>query len=207
MAANYAALIAEVIDYSHRGDTTTARVDGWIDQVESYLNANLRVNEMETANGSLTYSNGAITHPSDFLGWKNIACTSNGTRYQLKPINHEQANLLDDGTTGMPQFYYVRGNKTVLIPTPDSSSYTFQGTYFQKIPGLSASVTTNWVIDNYPETYLYGTLVMGGGFWEDEPRISIWKNYFDAAVSNIQRTQTERNWGQVGTLRTDYPVY
>lgn len=208
MAANYLALIAEVKDYySERSDVTTARVDGFIDQVEEYLNGNIRTNEMETANGSLTYSSGQITNPSDFLGWKNVTITSNGARTQLKPINHEQANILSDGTTGAPLYYYVRGNKTLLIPTPDSSSYTISGTYYQRVPGLSASVTTNWVLDSYPSTYLYGCLVMACGFFGDDPRINTWKSYFDSAVSSIQKTQSDRNFGQVGVLRSEYPIY
>jgi hypothetical protein len=208
LAANYLALIAEVQDYLHRADASTARVDGWIDQVESYLSNNLRTNEMETANGSFTVTNGVITNPSDFLGWKNITLTSNATRYQLKPTNHEQKQFIDpDGSTGIPTHYYVRAGSTILVPTPDSGTYTVAGTYFQRIPGLSSSVTTNWVINNYPETYLYGCLVMAMGFYGDDPRLPTWKSYWDVSVNGIKQTQTERNFGQVGVMRTEYPVY
>jgi hypothetical protein len=206
LANNYQALIAEVQDYLHRTDATTARVDGWIDQVENYLSNNLRTNEMETTNGALTVSNGVISNPTEMLGWKNITVTNNGTRSQIKPTTHEQSNIGNDGSTGLPTHYYVRGGSTILVPTPDAT-YTYSGTYFQRIPGLSSSVTTNWVMDKYAETYLYGTLAMAGGFYEDEPRIGTWKQFFDVAVAGIQRAQTERNFGQVGVMRVDYPVY
>lgn len=206
MATNYQTLITEVQDYLHRADATTARVDGWIDQVENYFNNNIRVNEMETTNGALTVSNGVITHPSDFLGWKNISYVSNGTRIKLQPTTQEQAGLNDDGTTGPPKKYYVRGGQTVLVPTPDAT-YTYSGTYYQRIPGLGSSTSTNWLINNYAETYLYGVLTMAMGFFSDDPRVNTWKQYWDVSVNGIKQAQTDRNWGQVGTMQVDYPTY
>ena len=40
--------------------------------------------------------------------------------------------------------------------------------YYQKIPALSGSVTTNWLLAKSPETYLYAALIEGAIYLRDE---------------------------------------
>jgi hypothetical protein len=204
---SYVGLITAVGEFSQRSDMTTAKVDYFIDLAESYFNQNLRTHEMETTNGSFTYSSGAITNPSDFLGWKRLSVISNGQRYQLQPVAYEQNEMIDDGTTGIPRRYVVRGTSTLLRPTPDSSAYTIEGTYFQKVPALSGSVTTNWVLSNFPDAYLFGSLSMLEAYIHDDPRIPLWKQLFADAVSGIKKTDRDKGFGQVGVMTSEYPVY
>jgi hypothetical protein len=203
---SYLGLITAVQDFTGRSDLTTAKVDYFIDLAESYFNQNLRTHHMETTNGSLTYSSGAITNPADFLGWKHLSITSNGTKYQLQPVALEQNNLVDDGTTGLPSRYIVRGESTLLRPTPDSSGYTVEGTYYQKVPALSASQTSNWILTNYADAYLYGALAMSAAFTKDDPRISIWQQLFQMSMAGIRKTDVGKGFGQVGVMTMEYPL-
>ncbi len=202
---SYSGLKAEIADWTGKQDTT-ARVDTFIDLAESWLNKSLRTYEMETTNGSLTVSSGLITHPTDFLGWKNITTTSNGLRYQLQPISLEQRTFYDDGVAGRPLKYVVRGGSTVLVPTPDSS-YIVEGTYYQKIPALGASVTQNWVLTSHPELYLFGALMAAEAFYKDDPRIQGWSQLAGEKLAETIQAYRNANFGQVPTMVVDAPVY
>ena len=185
---------------------TTAKVDYFIDLAEGYFNNNLRTHEMETTNGSLTYSAGAINNPSDLLGWKRLSVTSNGVVTLLSPVSYEQNEMMDDGSTGLPTRYLMRGTQTLLRPTPDSSSYTISGTYYQKIPALSDTASSNWISTNYSDAYLYGILAMSENFMQKENRTG-WMDLFLNAVNGIKKTNREKGWGQMGSMITEYPVY
>ena len=203
---SYLGLITAVGDFTARSDMTTAKVDYFIDLAENYFNANLRTHEMETTNGSLTYSNGAITNPADFLGWKRLTLVSSGTRYPLYPLTQEQNETVDDGTTGQPVNYIVRGTQTLLRPTPDSSSYTIDGTYYQKVPALGPSQTTNWILSNYSDAYLFGALSMTEAFIQNDPRIPLWKQLFAESIRGVVKTD-QRRAAAIGVMTPEYPVY
>lgn len=190
-----------------RADVTTAKVDHCIDLAENWFNNNLRTHEMETTNGALTVSGGLITHPSDWLGWKHLSLTSNGTRYELRPAALEQRQFFDpDGATGTPTRYVVRGTSTLLIPTPDST-YTYSGTYYQKVPALSDSQSINWILTNYSDAYLYGTMAMSEVFIQNDSRVPMWKQLFQEAVSGLVQGDQRKGFGQVPVMVTEYPVY
>lgn len=204
MATNWVTLITQVKDFAARSDLTTAYVDYFIDLAENWFNNNLRVPEMETTNGSLTYSSGAITNPSDLLSWKRLSVTSNGSTYLLKPVSYEQNEDQDDGTTGIPTRYVIRGGSTLLRPTPDSTSYTVSGTYYQRVPALSDTQSTNWIITNYQDAYVYGALAAMEGFIQNDPRIPLWKQLFAEAVAGIRNVGMNKT-EQIRTMTIEYP--
>lgn len=200
---SYLGLIGAVQEFLGRGDATTARVDYGIDLCEAWFNKELRVREMETTNGSFTATNSVISHPSDWLAWKNLGYTIGGIRYQLKPLQSEARGQFSDGSTGPPMFYMSRNDGTLLIPSPDAS-YTYDGTYWQKVPALSASVSTNWVLSSYPDAYLFGTLTAMESFYVGDQRVPMWRNFAEEALRGIRRSADP---GQVMVMRTEYPVY
>lgn len=204
MATNWVTLISQVKDYLGRSDLTTAHVDYFIDNAENWLNNNLRVPEMETTNGSLTVSSGEISNPSDFLSWKRLTLSVGGTTKLLQPVSDEQGDDLTDGTQGVPFGYSMRGGKTIIRPTPDAS-YTIGGTYYQKVPALSDSASTNWVMSNYQDAYLYGALVGAEGFIQNDPRMPMWRDLFAEAARGIVKSR--RKTEQIGAMTTEYPVY
>lgn len=204
---NYPGLIAAIQEFQGRADLTTAKVDHFIDLAENYFNSNLRTHEMETTNGSFTVSSGQISNPSDLLQWKRLTSSTGGTTKLLGPLTSEQAAMIDDGTTGEPAYYYVRGDKTLLVPTPDSAAYTIAGTYYQKIPALSDSQSANWITTNYADAYFYPVMAMAEAFIKNDMRLQVWEPLLRQAVDGIQRTSRNKGFGQVGVMVTEYPVY
>ena len=58
--------------------------------------------------------------------------------------------------------------------------------YWRKIPNLSDTVTTNWLLTKYPDLYLYASLSAAEGWLKDDPRIPLWSNAAQVALEEVQ---------------------
>lgn len=47
--------------------------------------------------------------------------------------------------------------------------------YYQRIPNLSDTVTTNWLLQKHPDLYRYGSLASAESWLMNDPRIELWK--------------------------------
>jgi hypothetical protein len=66
--------------------------------------------------------------------------------------------------TGVPKYYSLWDEQNIVVaPTPDAT-YTIQLNYILKDPGLSATNTTTYISQNFPNGLLYACLVEAYGF-------------------------------------------
>ena len=47
--------------------------------------------------------------------------------------------------------------------------------YYQRIPALSDTVTTNWLLEAHPDLYLYTTLGAAEAWLKNDPRLPVWQ--------------------------------
>lgn len=95
------------------------------------------------------------------------------------------------GTTGRPQRAAIVGTELLVGPTPDQS-YTAEATYFEALQALSATNTTNSILLEAPDLYLWGALMQAEKYLENDPRVTLWKTDFAEAVEEINaKRQTE----------------
>lgn len=55
--------------------------------------------------------------------------------------------------------------------------------YWRRIPDLSDTNTTNWLLDKYPDVYRYASLAAAEGYLKNDPRLPLWAS---AAVQGLQ---------------------
>jgi len=67
--------------------------------------------------------------------------------------------------------------------------------YRRRIPALSATTTTNWLLDLAPDAYLYGALVQAEAFLAEDDRLPMWKAAFDEAINELRADADKRKWG------------
>ena len=94
--------------------------------------------------------------------------------------------------TGTPRFYALTAGQIEVWPSPDTA-YTGELYYYAKTTPLSDSDTSNWVLQHYPDAYLYGALVHSAPYLIDDQRASTWaalyKNAIDGINSNSDKTK------------------
>jgi hypothetical protein len=65
--------------------------------------------------------------------------------------------------------------------------------YWQTITALLAS--TNWLVENHPDVYLYATLMEAAPYLKADPRIEVWKGFLEEALEGIHQDEWDRQWG------------
>ena len=160
----YTGLRASLGDWLHRADLTNTDLGNFVYLYEAEFNTAMRIRKME-AQTSIVITSNYLAHPSDWQAWKSLKISHGGILYALTPISEENAGrIYGDSYLALPQGYVVRGDRTYLYPEADAT-YTVLTTYFQGVPSLSAN-STNWLMNKFPQAYLYGSLMQASQYVE-----------------------------------------
>jgi hypothetical protein len=87
--------------------------------------------------------------------------------------------------TDRPAYYSVVGDEIVFEPTPDAV-YEVE-MYYYALPALSSTNTSNWLLEKYPDIYIYGTLLEAEVYLMNDPRLPIWKMAFDEGIQQLNK--------------------
>ena len=179
--ANFTDLKASVADFLNRSDLTTVIPD-FITLCEAGFNRELRVREMSVRTQAPIDSQ-YVKLPDDFLGMRNIDLMTD----PVTPLEYKNLQNLDihraNDATGKPIYYSITQNNIEFAPVPESE-YTLEIVYYQKVPALSAN-TTNWLLDNHPDAYLYGTLMHSAPYLQADERVGIWAGKYQQVINQI----------------------
>jgi len=193
----YAELKATIADFLNRDDVA-AISSTFISNAEDDLNLQLRHWRQEkrsTAEIDTQYS--AI--PADMLEIIRFYTTSGDTR-PLELIS--QAEMLDRkfrnlNTSGQPAYYALTAGEIEVYPVPDGT-YTSELYYYSRIPALSDSNTSNWVLDYYSSAYLYGSLIHSAPYLKDDARIQVWAALYQSSIDAINAESEKAKFGGSG---------
>ena len=99
---------------------------------------------------------------------------------------------------GKPLFYTMIGTEIQVYPVP-SGDYTAEMVYYSKIPSLSDSETTNWLLTLAPDIYLYGALMQSAPYLQDDNRLSVWNALYQKKIEDIYISD-QRTTGQTSVV-------
>lgn len=85
---------------------------------------------------------------------------------------------------GAPKFYTIVGGEIQILPVADKA-YTAELTYVQRFPALTSTATSNWILTDYPDAYLYGALTASAPYLRDDGRVTVWGTLFTTALDDI----------------------
>jgi len=193
----YAELKTNIAEFLNRDDLASIS-STFISLAEDDLNLRLRHWRQEkrsTAEIDTQYS--AI--PADMLEIIRFYTTSRDTR-PLELIS--QAEMLDRkfrnlNTSGQPAYYALTAGEIEVYPVPDGT-YTSELYYYSRIPALSDSNTSNWVLDYYSSAYLYGSLIHSAPYLKDDARIQVWAALYQNAIDAINTESEKAKFGGSG---------
>lgn len=186
----YANLKTEIATWLVRtGDTTvTDRIDTFIDLAEDEFNSIIFHPLMNTDDTLSTVSSTeTVSLPNDFRGLVTIEVDSTSGRKidYIAPNDFPTRNASNQ--TGKPIMYtIIKGDTLRFAPTPDAV-YSIDIEYRQDVPALNDSNTSNWLLAHYPSAYLYGALVQGLAFVQDEARKAAIKAGYAESLLRIKK--------------------
>jgi hypothetical protein len=198
--STYAELKTAIADWLNRDDLV-AVIPSFVSLAEADINRSLRDYRMEkrsTATLEAQYS----ALPGDWVETIRLQLTSGSRRLELASDGAlaEMRGMLND-QTGVPTHYAHTAGGLELFPTP-SGSFTAELVYISKVPALSDTATTNWLLSAAPDVYLYGALVQSAPYLKDDQRAAVWAGLYQNAITNLNSaSERARNSGSGLRLR------
>lgn len=152
---NYSTLKTAIAEWLDRDDLTT-RIPDFIGMFEAKINRRLRIRQQVTS-ATLTMTAGATTLPTDYLEWKRVTWQGDPKR-ELDYVTPQYLSGTNPSSlSDTPRYFTIEGTALKVAPIDNTSLVM---AYAQKLPALSDSATTNWMINEHPDGYLFGSLVM-----------------------------------------------
>lgn len=197
MPSTYQELKDQILNFINKPDVEQT-IDTFIDLTEAQLNRSVRHWRMERRS-TATLDSQYSTLPTDFLEPIRLSLTS-GDTYSLNLESQQrlaERRMKIVNTSGRPTSYAITDGTIEVVPTPDGD-YTLEMVYYSRVDALSSSNTSNWVLEYYPDAYLYGSLMHTAPFLGDDARMATWTTLFQNAIQGINQDSEKTKYGGSG---------
>jgi len=199
----YTELVQKIRDYTEvdANVLTSTIVDGFIENAEFKILREVDSdNNRRYATANLITSDRFISRPAGLLIVRSAQIIDSDGSSQ--PNNRDFLQYRDTSfmsefnpteATGVPKYYSLWDEqKIVVAPTPDAT-YTIQLNYILKDPGLSATNTTTYLSQNFPNGLLYACLVEAYGFLKGPiDMLQLYDKKYNEAVKGFSIEQMGR---------------
>lgn len=155
---NYANFKTAVIDF-HGSNDIANFVDDAISMAESSMYGNssypLRLRAMESRQtASADTTSRFLELPTDFLEMRRLKITTGDEHYEIEQRTPESMSSVT--SSGRPKEFTVT-TQLEFDRVPDSA-YTLEMQLYKKLTALDSTNTTNSILTNHPNIYLFGCL-------------------------------------------------
>ncbi len=200
MISNYSELVQAIYKWLVKDSNdpyyNSAMIDNIIYLAETELSRRLRVRKMrDTAILTTAAGINAVTLPTGFKqvysAYYNTANTPQELEY-ASPAVFARNNLYQG--KGQPRYYYIDSGSMVLGVTPDAE-YEFTLDYYKSIPNLSSTNTTNDILTDYPDMYLFACLKQAFIASQDSER----EGQYEARLDKLVMEATKEDKQSINT--------
>ena len=196
---NYSTLQTTIADFLNRDDLTSV-IPTFIQLAEAQLNREIRHYKMEQrANGQQSAGDQWMQIPNDWLETIRLHIIAQGTSAVTLTSRAAMADIRaknEDVSTKTPYYYCHSDSQFELYPTP-SEDMEFELLYYQKIPDLATN-STNWLLTDAPDVYLYGALLHSAPYLAEDARVAVWAQMYSAAVQNVNSASEQARYSGSG---------
>lgn len=190
----YSNLQTEIGSWLKRPNLASATIQGFISLAEKEMNKRLRTRNQEVRE---TFSLGSrytdlTTLTNDILEMRNVQINTDPVRVLEYRTPHQIDLELPSETTGKPVYYTLHGDELEVKPVPDTT-YTAEASFYAPVTALSGSVASNWVLENHPNLYLFGSLYYGCLFIQDSTA-EAYKALFEQEINEINSKEKKARY-------------
>lgn len=159
---NYATLVQTIQEYVQSTETSfVANIPTFVQLAEERIYNTVQIPAIRKNQiGTLTSNNKYLTLPGDWLATFSLAVIAGDGSQEFmldKDVNFIRQSFPSPTDTGVPQYYAIFDQNTLILgPTPDSN-YQVELHYYY-YPESIVTAGTSWVGDNFETVLLYGSL-------------------------------------------------
>ena len=204
--ATYSDLKSTIADYLNRADLTSV-IPTFITLAEAKFNRELRLRDMLTR-AECVSDNEFVALPVDFLEayLLELNMTDIAPQQPLAFVGPNEAKSLKaNKIINKVRYFTLIDGAFELLPAPTADTDLLL-TYYAKIPALSDTQTTNWLMTKSPDLYLYSSLLEATPYLKNDERVQIWaaarQQVMDAM--NIESERSMRQTTQLAARRRGF---
>ena len=171
---NYDELQTSVAGWLKRTNLTD-QIPDFITLAEAGFNRVLRVRQM-AATYTRTTNQNTVALPDDFLAAEKIQLDGRTLTY----IERYAANSRDLGNSDGNRYTMIGTQLWLLSRVAAASVLTLD--YYQRITPLSDDEPQNWLIEDAPDAYLYGSLMQAEPYLKNDQRVAIWSSLYGQII-------------------------
>ena len=192
LIVDYGTLQGEIATTLNRDDLTVS-IRTFIQSAEGKFRRDYRTRKL--LNRTFLVSTEDVDLPTDYNSLQDLY--HDGTEH-FGPIEIVPAEKLGElkalhGTSGVPRFAAILDTVIRFVPAP-TGTFTLKMTYWRKVPSLSDAATTNWLILDHPDIYLYGALLESAPFLKNDNRLPMWKGELNDRLEELHRDTEDHHW-------------
>lgn len=194
----FATLKTDVADYLHRTDLT-AKMGTFIALAEAALFRELQIKDLAVSVTGTTTGEYA-TLPADFGTVVRLTATVGDSEYNLDYKAKDYTTTLS-----YPNSYSLENNKLRIFGTSTGQAYTLY--YIANIAPLSDSNTTNWLLTNARDLYLYATAMEAAKYIKDVNEIQLLAPMVAGLVESVRRLSERKGQPTSGSMQIKPRLY
>ena len=179
---NYDELQTSVAGWLKRTNLTD-QIPDFITLAEAGFNRVLRVRQM-AATYTRTTNQNTVALPDDFLAAEKIQLDGRTLTY----IERYAANSRDLGNSDGNRYTMIGTQLWLLSRVAAASVLTLD--YYQRITPLSDDEPQNWLIEDAPDAYLYGSLMQAEPYLKNDQRVAIWSSLYGQIIDAMSSANT-----------------
>lgn len=192
---SYTALRTAIADTVLRTDLA-AVIPSWIAMAEAQMRRTVSHWRQE-ARVTADVSGRFYALPDDWQETVRIHDPATANRIELVSHGELQDMRAASLVAGRPSKYAHIAGSLEFYPVPDGE-YEIELIYRREIPALSDSNASNWVLQYYPDAYLYGALLHSAPYLTEDERLPTWTALFASAVEGINADDVRAKWSGSG---------
>jgi hypothetical protein len=190
----YVTLKSDVAAELHRTDLTD-KIPGFIARAESYLFRELQIKERQVSVSGTT-TGGYATLPTDYGSISKITVTYQGS---TRALDYNPSPSISTYTDVYPRYYTIENGQIKIPNAGDGQAYTLY--YIPDLIPLSDSVTTNWLLDNASDLYLYASTLEGAKHVRNQAVIDSMTTATALALDSVKRFAERRGQPATGSMQ------
>lgn len=191
--STYAELQAALADWLNRADLT-ATIPNFIALAEAMINRDERLHGTGgVTRGTLEVSSQFTALPAGFLKFLSVNVDGEREHPLQRVTEYELDEIRDCQPSGTPRAYCVIGTDLEIAPVP-SEAMDLEIAYQARIPALSVSAPTNWLLTSHPDIYLYATLMQTAPYLHEDERVAVWRGLYDGLCNDFERAEANKRY-------------
>jgi hypothetical protein len=189
----YSELKTAIAGELNRADLTT-KIAEFIELAEAGMRKDVRLRGASgITRSTLSVSSQFTSLPSGFRGFVSVNIDGDADKLVqfVDPYTLDEVRIAQP--TGVPTHYTIIGTEMEVAPVPTEAT-TFEIAYHSSLTALSDSATTNWMLTDNPDIYLYGALIRAAHYLHEDERIGVWRDLYEGACNDFERAEIHKQY-------------